>query len=102
MLIEDIYSCNVNKKENEKNMPFGIKQHQIKLIKKTIVRKVYDLYIDLEDNEIYKLNIPTTANIGEVYIDNIKPISELFSIEEYDMPKKKILKRYNEYKKEKE
>lgn len=102
MLIEDIYSCNVNKKEKEKNMPFGIKEHQVKLIKQAIVRKIYDLYIDLEDNEVYKSNIPPTASIGEIYIDNIKPITELFTIEDYNIPKKKILKRYNEYKKEKE
>lgn len=102
MLIEDIYRCNVNKKEKEEIMPFGIKEHQVKLIKQTIVRKIYDLYIDLEDNKVYKFNIPTTASIGEVYIDNIKPITELFSIEDYDIPKKKILARYNEYKKEKE
>lgn len=102
MLIEDIYSCNVNKKEKEKNMPFGIKEHKSILIKRTLVRKINDIYIDLYNNEMYKYVSPTSIQIGEIYIDKLVPISELFSIKDYDMPKKKILARYNEYKKEKE
>ena len=102
MLIEDIYRCNVNKKENEKDMPFGIKEHQSSLIKETIVRKIHDIYIDLDDNEVYTCMSPSRAKIGQIYIDNLVPISKLFSIEDYNMPKKKILARYNEYKKEKE
>ena len=115
MNIDNVYECSIYVKIKEetigdiiqrKGMPFVNAQCEGKFVKKALVYIVQNsysiVYADLKTGDIYKTFDVCDAEIGEMYINlayGMKPVSEIIEHRRNNMPKRKILEKYNDVEK---